>query len=65
MRPKSEPGLLEAAAKEGVGIMSARVFHAVAPADVQLLLGYACLTESEIEDGVRRLARAVRTASRR
>jgi GntR family transcriptional regulator/MocR family aminotransferase len=62
--PRAEPRLLEAAAKEGVGIMSARVFHATAPAEVQLLLGYACLTESEIEDGVRRLARAVRAVGR-
>jgi GntR family transcriptional regulator / MocR family aminotransferase len=65
MTPKAEPRLLEAAVKAGVGIMSARIFHAAAPADVQLLLGYACLAEPEIEDGVRRLARAVRAASRR
>lgn len=62
---RAEPKLIAAAEHEGVGIMSARIFYAAAPDELQLLLGYACLNEREIEDGIRRLARAVRTASRR
>lgn len=58
---RATQALLQAAAREGVGVTSAHIFYATPPRHAQLLLGYACLDEQEIESGVRRLARALRT----
>jgi GntR family transcriptional regulator / MocR family aminotransferase len=62
---RATPSLLAEAAAQGVGVMSAHVFHVSPPRHAQLLLGYACLTESEIAEDIRRLALAVRVLGRK
>lgn len=53
--------LVERSAREGVGILSARSYYQKAPHQNEFVLGYANLTDSEIEAGVKRLARALQS----
>jgi GntR family transcriptional regulator / MocR family aminotransferase len=52
--------LVDAAAREGLEVQRADVFYATPPPEAALVLGYASLDEATIEEGVKRLARAVR-----
>lgn len=47
------------AAREGVGITSAAQYYIKARHSNEFVLGYANLTDEQIEDGVRRIARAI------
>jgi GntR family transcriptional regulator / MocR family aminotransferase len=58
---QSQP-LVEAAAREQLEVQRADVFYqSKPPREAELVLGYACLNDAQIEDGVARLARAVRS----
>lgn len=56
------PGLLERAARRGVRVYSALHYYASPPDHAELLLGYASMTERQIEAATGRLAAAVRVA---
>lgn len=52
---------IKLAAEAGVELISTRSFYAADPGDIgEYILGYATLSESEIEDGVARLARLLK-----
>jgi GntR family transcriptional regulator/MocR family aminotransferase len=51
--------LLRRAAAEGVGLQSTRQYYLRTPRADEYLLGYASLSEPQIREGVRRLARAL------
>jgi GntR family transcriptional regulator/MocR family aminotransferase len=54
--------LVEVAAREGLEVQRADVFYqSKPPPEAELVLGYACLNDAQIEDGVARLARAMRS----
>ena len=57
--------LIERAADRGVGIYPVAPYYATPPDRAGLLLGYAGLTEREIRDGIRVLARVVSQRGRR
>ena len=53
------PDLVAAAARAGVGVYPVAPHYLNPPDTAGLLLGYASLTESEIRQGIRRLARVI------
>ena len=64
MAPSRLPALLDAAAARGLGIYPVSPYYIKPPRRAGLLLGYACLTEREIRDGIALLARLARAAGR-
>ncbi|MGH9160528.1 MAG: PLP-dependent aminotransferase family protein [Vicinamibacteraceae bacterium] len=56
--------LIARAADRGLGIYAVAPHYLEPPATAGLLLGYACLTEREIRDGVRLLAEVIETLRR-
>jgi GntR family transcriptional regulator / MocR family aminotransferase len=56
--------LVEAAAREHLEVQRADAFYqSRPPRETELVLGYACLNDAQIEQGVSRLARAVRSTT--
>jgi GntR family transcriptional regulator/MocR family aminotransferase len=53
--------LREACRRAGVGVYPAARFYAKPPRHLELLLGYAALSEAAIREGVARLARVLDT----
>ncbi len=64
MAPSRLPALLDTAAARGLGIYPVSPYYIKPPRRAGLLLGYACLTEREIRDGIALLARLARAAGR-
>jgi GntR family transcriptional regulator/MocR family aminotransferase len=60
VRPRQTKALIQRAAERGVGVYSAAGCYLHPPARAELLLGYNALTESQIREGIRRLARVLR-----
>jgi len=56
VRLREVDGLIERAARAGVGLYSIAPYYATPPRRAGLLFGYASLTEADIAAGVRRLA---------
>ena len=64
--PPSRLGaILQSASARGLGIYPVSPYYVTPPRRAGLLLGYACLTEREIRDGIALIARLVRTAAGR
>jgi len=64
-RSTDEPGVVAAAARNGVRVYGAREYHAVpAAAPPALLLGYGGVSEKDIEPGVKQLAKIIGGARR-
>jgi GntR family transcriptional regulator/MocR family aminotransferase len=59
VRARDVSRLRTACRQHGVGVYPATPFYAKPPAHAELLLGYAALDESQIREGIRRLARAI------
>jgi GntR family transcriptional regulator / MocR family aminotransferase len=55
----SETAVIEKAARLGVGVYPGEPYHLQRPAPPSILLGFSGLTAAEIEEGIRRLGRAV------
>ena len=64
MAPSRLPALLDTAAARGLGIYPVSPYYIKPPRRAGLLLGYACLTEREIRDGIALLARLARATGR-
>src|SRR5262249_7384272 len=57
--PLSDKEIISRAANTGVSLTAARSFYIRKPPSREFILGFGNLTEKEIEEGVRRLARAI------
>jgi GntR family transcriptional regulator/MocR family aminotransferase len=62
--PRALPSLIDAAAREGVGVYSIAPYFFRPPRRAGLILGYAPLTERQIREGIARLAGAITSAAR-
>jgi len=55
----SDEEVLQRAAAVGVGLISARIYYLGKCRGDEFVIGYATLSERKIQEGVRRLARAL------